>query len=353
MRRGAAAVFIGLGLFLIGAQVPYERFCYGEGTCISRRLIDLTSDPHTSNSIWFVVPWYARLGLLFVTAWLIARGSSARRSAAGYVAFTGLILASLYPSHVVPMVVAGGDWMPGAVLWPLGGIMMSLVAFQVARSDATNDDLPVTRPRWSIIGLAGIGLTAAGLFAGRVVEWWPVALLYPIGLVLVMTGVLTALGGRSPVREGPRVRSRFVAIVLLVAASAVVWSNFLPATEEDDFAYPTVISGEFLTPRTTDFWVVVTSVVVASGAVLAAFQLFRARPIDAFLAGGVIAGASSILTTGVFGIVHVALDADMSVREGFYLYVGGAVLILAACLAARLGSGRPRSRRHDEAASTQ
>ena len=80
-------------------------------------MIDLTYERHTSNGLWTVVYWYARLAPVLVAIPLIYLSQVNRLRAAGFVAVMGLILIALYPYYVASWWFNTHGLELGAVLW--------------------------------------------------------------------------------------------------------------------------------------------------------------------------------------------------------------------------------------------
>lgn len=177
VRSAAISAVAGLCLFIIGAVVPYwDGGLPGEKTpppaFAARRLISLPTEYLFSvhfwrtDTFWRVVAWLALFAAILIAARFTARHDMVARAAGGFLIIQGAIFFLTYLEIAVPLwaVVSTGE--PLALLWPLGGIVISVSGFVVLRARGISEGPQALRgTRVVALGLLlGAGLIVAGHF---------------------------------------------------------------------------------------------------------------------------------------------------------------------------------------------
>lgn len=334
-RACAIGILVGFALFLIGAQLPYWETCFAGSRCLRNRLIDFTPNPASNNDAWAVSLWLARLGPLLLAAGLIHRVPVARRRAAGYVVFLGLVLVALYLLITLPF-VPRAPWEAGAALWPLGAVVMLLFAsFAANDGRASEKDSRAASPRlWFLLILLGIFSTGAALLIGS----QAMAHVFAAGMTLLVTSMLLARRGSRP-RPGSMANLRWAGAALLAGSALVAASNFVAWGEQDPHLTVPIRTEFLFDLARPDFWEGVLAMALIAGPVAASVTALRGHLVSGVLIGGATAGFYWLLVSISFGLTRPGFwDAS----PGVHLIVAGLTLMLVGIvyLASR-GAGPP------------
>lgn len=290
VRSAGLSVVAGLCLFIIGAVVPYwDGGLSGQQPppppFAARRLINLPTEYLFSvhfwrtDTFWRIVVWLAVFAAILIASRVMTRRDITARAGAGFLIIQGAIFLLIYFETAAPLWHADISWgEPLALLWPLGGLMISVSGF--------------------------IALRAGGTSRGP-----------------------RALGG-----------SRALATGLLLGAGLIVAGHLLPWHSRQTIPFIWTEWRYFIARHS--YLAVLLLGVVVFGAVSASIQLFRTRSVTPAVLGAASAGALWILSRALPIPIQYAFNPYFATRAGIYFALVGALLVGAATLYLWRGSAR-------------
>lgn len=319
LRRPVAWIIIGLVLFLVGAQLPYEEICPPPFArrCLARTYIDLT--PTRASDGWSMWFWYARLGALLVALFLILRGGSHSRRAAGFVVFFSLMAIGGYLSTAMLHVVFGA-WEPGAALWPLGALIMLAAALRVRGPEQVQPAVSAAHVRKPLVVMVS---AAALIGVAAALEEDLAGYLFAFGAVVFVAGALT-LRGRAE-RKGHGWR-RLLALPLALAGVFVAVTYFVPWVERE-YDYLLIRTAYMFDVRRDDFWEIFSLLGFVAGPVAAALDVAARARVRPLFVGGVLFTAYWLSDTVIITLTGAWPDYSPEWGLGVFLALVAVVLM--------------------------